>query len=546
MEQIFYNGKIITMESANIEEEIANRPEAILVKNGIIVNVGKLSDIMKIAGNKAIKRDLDGKCLMPSFIDSHGHFVMNGQMALFADLSQCESFADIISVLKDYIERKHSTKDDVVLAFGYDHNFLKEGKQPDKRVLDKVSIDIPIMILHVSAHLACANSAALKLAGISADTPNPDGGVIGRLDAGNEPSGYVEEAGMNLLQRAIMPRIKTDFLEMIQKMQKTYTENGITTVQDGASTESDINILLKLSALKILKIDVVSYLLMSADGVGLMKKYGKLYNKYIGRFRIGGYKLVLDGSPQGRSAWMSEPYIGEDTGYCGYPWMSDETVEHYVKCAVTEKKQLLVHCNGDAASEQFLNVYEKIIEKTEVKADLRPVMVHCQTIRNDQLNRMSKLNMIASIFVGHVWYWGDVHLKNFGQQRGNHISPVKDAIDRKVLVSFHQDTPVTKPNMMHSIWCAVNRVSRGGNVIGEEQAVNVYDAIKAVTINAAYQYREENLKGSISIGKRADLVILDNSPLEVDKLEIRDIKVMETIKDGVTIYKLDREYLSQN
>ena len=152
---------------------------------------------------------------------------------------------------------------------------------------------------------------------------------------------------------------------------------------------------------------------------------------------------------------------------------------------------------------------------------------------------MARLKMIASIFVGHVWYWGDIHMKNFGAERGNHISPVKDAIDRGVVVNFHQDTPVTKPDMLHSVWCAVNRVSRGENIIGAEQAVSVYDALKAVTVNAAYQYFEENEKGSIKEGKRADLVILDKSPLDIDKSEIRNIKVMETIKDGKAIYKMD-------
>lgn len=168
--------------------------------------------------------------------------------------------------------------------------------------------------------------------------------------------------------------------------------------------------------------------------------------------------------------------------------------------------------------------------------DLRPVMIHCQTVRDDQLERMATLSMIASIFVGHVWYWGDVHVKNFGPERGNHISPAKSALDRGVVVNFHQDTPVTKPDMLHSVWCAVNRISRTGNVIGEEQAVDVYDALRAVTVNAAYQYFEEDTKGSIETGKRADLVILDRSPLDVEPMDIRDIKVLETIKDGESIY----------
>ncbi|MDE6701214.1 MAG: amidohydrolase, partial [Acetatifactor sp.] len=386
--------------------------------------------------------------------------------------------------------------------------------------------------LHISAHLACANSAALRLAGIDETTPNPKGGVIGRLDGG-EPSGYVEEAGMNLLQRAILPRVNIDYEKMLWKMQEVYIDNGITTVQDGASTESDINALLNMSASKALKLDVVAYPLMSSGGAELMQKYGEAYKQYVNGLKIGGYKLVLDGSPQGRSAWMSEPYLGDEPDYCGYPWMKDEEVQAYVGQAVSESRQLLAHCNGDAASEQFIRAYEKA-DKTG-KDGLRPVMIHCQTVRNDQLDRMAKLHMIASIFIGHVWYWGDIHIKNFGPQRGNHISPAKDALDRGVMINFHQDTPVTRPDMLHSVWCAVNRISRGGSKIGEDQAISVYEALKAITINGAYQYFEEDEKGSIAKGKRADLVILDRSPLETDPMEIRDIKVLETIKDGETI-----------
>lgn len=303
---------------------------------------------------------------------------------------------------------------------------------------------------------------------------------------------------------AVMPRIKADYAKMLQNMQEAYIANGITTVQDG--------------------------------GTDLMAQYGRQYAHYQNRLKIGGYKLILDGSPQGRSAWMSQPYVGGPEGYCGYPWLPDDVVHNYLSTAVKEKRQILVHCNGDAASEQFITAYEKAFRENDCKEDLRPVMIHCQTVRDDQLDRMVRLSMLASIFVGHVWYWGDVHVKNLGAERGNRISPVKSALEREAVVNFHQDTPVTKPDMLHSVWCAVNRISRSGNIIGKEQAVSVYEALRAVTINAAYQYFEEATKGSIEIGKRADLVILDRSPLEVEPIEIRNIQVLETIKDGRSIF----------
>ncbi|MCH5249303.1 MAG: amidohydrolase [Lachnospiraceae bacterium] len=531
METIFYNGTIITMEESSV-------PEAVLVREGSIAALGSLEDVKKAAKDPEMF-DLDGKCLMPSFIDPHSHILMNGQMSMFARLGTCESHQDIIDVLKAFLAEHDIDESGALLGFGYDHNFLKEGSHPNKRVLDQVSTEIPILILHVSAHLACANSKALELAGITGDTPNPQGGVIGRLEGTMEPSGYLEEAGMGMVQTAVTGRIQPDFQVVMSGMQDNYIQNGVTTIQDGATTENDLNTLKMISAMGQLKIDVVAYPLMSSGGIDLLHQNQDICHKYKNRLKIGGYKLVLDGSPQGRSAWMSKPYLGGDPEYCGYPWLQNETVESYVKTAVEEGQQLLAHCNGDAASEQYLNAYEKAIKETGCHTNLRPVMIHCQTIRNDQLDRMAKINMIASIFVGHVYYWGDVHMKNFGIERGNHISPARDAIDRGVKVNFHQDTPVTPPDMMHSVWCAVNRISRTGKVIGEDQSVSVYEALKAVTIDAAYEYFEENLKGSIKVGKLADLVILDQSPLAVDTMQIKSIKVLRTIKEGVTLYVND-------
>lgn len=534
MERLFYNGKIITMVE---DRDCGDKPvEAVLVRDGKIAAAGDMEKLRQMTQAECIETDLEGKCLMPAFIDAHSHMVMNGQMALCADLTECTSFQGIIDTLKNFLEGKKE-KYAPLVGYGYDHNFLKEQCHPDREILDKVSVEIPILILHVSGHLACANTAALQMAGITADTPDPEGGVIGRKPDGREPSGYLEEAAMMLIQKAAAGQIKYDLAAMIRGMQQIYIENGITTVQDGASTMQDILVLDQMNKGQQLQVDVVAYPLLTAEGKKIREQFAHLAGSGSGHLKIGGYKLILDGSPQGRSAWMSEPYLGGEEGYCGYPWLSDEEAETYIRTAVEDGQQLLVHCNGDAASGQFLRLYEKVLKETGSTEDLRPVMIHCQTVRNDQLDKMAELNMIASVFVGHVWYWGDIHLKNFGSARGNHISPVKDALNRDVMVNFHQDTPVTKPNMLHSVWCAVNRISRSGAVIGADQKISVYEALKAVTVNAAYEYYEEDFKGSIEAGKRADLVILDQSPLEVDLMEIKNIQVMATIKDGVVIYR---------
>lgn len=538
MAKAYYNGSIITMSGL---DQKGMGPEAVLVSSGVIKKVGTVQSVREIC--KKFEEDVEwvdlkGKCLMPAFIDAHSHIVMNGQMALFADLSACESFEDIVDVLKEYKAEHSVTDSGVIVGWGYDHNFLVEKKHPVKEILDKVSIDIPVIVLHISGHLLCVNSRALQLAQITEDTQNPEGGAIGRKENSSEPNGYLEESALAFVQSIIQDRLAPDIRSVMEGMQDSYIQNGITTVQDGASTEDNINLLKKMAASGDLKIDVVAYPLIANQGADIIAKNKNLDGQYENHLKIGGYKIILDGSPQGRSAWLSEPYEGIDKAYCGYPCYTDEAVKQYIMRAVEEKKQILAHCNGDAASEQFINAYEECMGSSPKYSNLRPVMIHCQTVRNDQLDRMAELQMIASIFIGHVWFWGDVHLVNLGERRARRISPVKDAIDRGVVVNFHQDTPVTKPDMMHSVWCAVARVSRDGKVIGPEQRIHVYDALKAVTINAAYEYFEEDTKGSIEEGKRADIVILSESPLEVETDRIKDIQVVETIKDGETIYRV--------
>ena len=165
------------------------------------------------------------------------------------------------------------------------------------------------------------------------------------------------------------------------------------------------------------------------------------------------------------------------------------------------------------------------------------MMIHCQTARDDQLERMKEMKMIPSVFVGHVYYWGDIHVKNLGEDRGSRVSPCRSALEHGLVMNFHQDTPVTKPDMLHSVWAAVNRMTRGGQVIGEDQKIGVYEAMKAVTINAAYAYHEEDMKGTLEAGKRADLVVLEENPLKADVMRLKDIKVLETVKAGKTLYK---------
>jgi predicted amidohydrolase YtcJ len=397
MKTLYYGGPILTMADER------DAPEALLAEDGVIRALGAYDDFAALPGVEKV--NLKGRCLMPSFIDCHSHIVMSGQYATLANLEKCATFEEIAQTLKGYMDKRGVAPGQAVVGFGYDQNFLLEQRHPDKTLLDSVSAENPIIIMHVSGHLACANSKVLALAGITAETPDPEGGVIGRMPGTREPSGYLEEAALMGLQPMLYGLMGIDPAEVIAVMQRDYIQNGITTAQDGATSPQILSLLKAAGAMHALAIDVVAYPVINACPGDVLSGNPPIDGRYANRLKLGGYKLVLDGSPQGRSAWMSKPYLGGEADYRGYPYLQDDAVNALVERAVREHKQILVHCNGDAASEQFINAYEHALAATASAEDLRPMMIHCQTVRDDQLDRMAVLNMIASIFVGHVYYW---------------------------------------------------------------------------------------------------------------------------------------------
>ena len=530
MKKLYFGGDIVTMS----DEEA----EAVLVENGRIKKIGKREEFEKEEKDEAVQKlDLHGQTLLPGFIDPHGHISMMGTMSVMANLREDESFSDIQKTLQAYIKDKKIEKGEVVVGFGYDHNFLQEARHPTKEILNEVSTEHPIFISHASGHVGCANDAALTLAGVDENTPEEEGGVIGRIEGSDEPNGYLEEGSMMTVQRQIAAGMEMDHVKLALLGQDIYLQNGITTAQDGATSHETLELFKDLAEKEKWKMDLVMYptVVDNPEDMKVNEKYAK---QYYHRLKIGGYKLFLDGSPQGKTAWMTEPYEGETT-YRGYPWYQDEQVQEYVVKAINDNVQLLTHCNGDAASDQLLRNYEAALDESNNpnKHALRPVMIHCQTARNDQLDKMAELKMIPSIFNAHTYYWGDVHLKNLGDKRGRRISPARSAFDRNLVVNFHQDAPVVAPNMIQTIWSAVNRITRKGVEIGPEERVSVYEALQGVTINAAYAYFEENDKGSIETGKLADFVVLKENPLKVEKHKLKDIQVTETIKEGESVWQ---------
>ena len=526
MDILFTNGTIHTME----QEHPPAR--ALLARDGRIAAVGDRTAVEDLAGIDVRRVDLAGRTLLPSFLDAHSHFTAVANQFLQADLSGCASWADIRDRIRDYIRRERVPAGQWVTAQGYDHNRLSERRHPDRTCLDAAAPENPVVICHQSGHMGVFSTAALERLGVAGDTPCPAGGVIGQEHG--VPTGYMEENAFLEFQKRVPMMPLESFLTAYRKAQDLYASYGVTTVQEGLLRRELVPLYRALLADGSLKLDVVAY----GDGEGVAaarQAFPDSIRRYQGHFKLGGYKMFLDGSPQGRTAWLRQPYQGE-TAYRGYGTLTDAQVLDMVRRAGAEGMQLLAHCNGDAACAQYLAALETAAREGVDLAAMRPVMIHAQLLGRDQLPAVKRLGVIPSFFVAHVYHWGDIHVKNFGWERASQISPTKTALENNVMFDFHQDSPVIPPNMMETLWCAVCRRTKAGKVLGENQRLTPWEALQAITKNAAYALFEEGEKGTLAPGKRADLVVLDRNPLSCPPDELRDIQVVETIKDGETVY----------
>lgn len=535
--RIYVNGTIITV---NDKEPIV---ESVLVEDGKIVKVGRKEDILSLKDDETELVDLKDKTMLPGFIDPHSHIVAVSQTLMIVNLSEANSKEEFLQTLKESLANNPPKKGEWLIGFGYDNTKYENEEHPNKFDLDTVSKDIPIFISHASGHIATANSKALEALGYVGDSYEvPEGGVVRTVEGSNEPNGVLEEnACLAPEKKKAIPAPSTETLmNYIRKAQEIYVSQGITTCQD-ASVDEGINQLLKGSAeAGVLMIDVVGFAVQKST-MKLLKNENTPKREYYNNYKLLGGKTWLDGSPQGKTAWLTKPYYevpeGYSKDYCGYGTQEDEVVIEYFKTLVENNIQVNVHCNGDAAADQFIRCYRKALELTGNKKDLRPVMVHAQTVREDQLDEMKEIGIIPTFFLDHIWFWGDYHYESvLGPERANRISPAKSALKRGINFTLHQDSPVKMPNQILAIHNAVNRETQKGRILGEDERLSVMEAIKSVTINGAYQYFEEDSKGSIEEGKVADFVIVDKNPLETPKKELKNIKVLETIKNGEVIY----------
>ncbi|MDT0538945.1 amidohydrolase [Croceitalea sp. P059] len=536
---VYYNGDIITMVG-----ESPNYVEAIVEKEGKIIFTGSSDEAMTIAGKDHQMINLEGKTLVPGFIDGHCHFANYGAQAIGALLlaspdANVDDIDMLISVLEEWNTPENRALTGWIFGTGFDDSVLKEKRFPTKHDLDKVSTEFPVMIMHISGHFVVVNSKGLELLGIDDKSPDPKGGIIRREKNSTEPNGVLEElAAIPYMMQALAPKSQeaiTKFFEAGQEMALSY---GYTTAQEGRAMQNH-EMLAAMAENNKFKIDVVSYIdYMFVDDY----MDGKWNSKnYTNKYRIGGMKVTLDGSPQGRTAWRTEPYLippeGMPHDYSGYPAIpNDSVLTSIFEKGFKNNWQILSHTNGDAAVDQLIRTMKPLKEKYG-NDDRRDVIIHGQYIRDDQLDEAKEMKMIASLFPLHTFYWGDWHTQLIGDSLVQNISPVKSALNKGMDITIHTDAPVALPNLMRVLWTAVERTSRSGKVIGPEERLTPYEALQAITIWSAYQHYEEDKKGSLANGKLADLVILNKNPLKVEPENIKDIEVLKTIKEGKIIFE---------
>ena len=540
---IYWGGDILTMAGDSPEYV-----EAIAVTDGLISFAGSKQEAMTFRAETTQDHDLQGHTLLPGFIDAHGHIFNAGFQHKVANLmappdGKGADIATLVEIMAEWAQENADLLEKIgwIVGFGYDDAQLKERRHPTADELDRISTDMPVMMVHQSAHLMTLNHKALEMIGYTADTPNPPGGVIRREADGQTPNGVLEESAKLKAQIALFSGFDEAGNEMLAMSGvEAYMRYGFTTAQEGKATAGNVRVWQRLAAQGRLPIDIA----VTPDIVSqqALLKTAQFSPGYDNHFRIAGVKLTLDGSPQGYTAWFTQPYHrpreGQPTDYRGYPAIADQAkVNQLVLQAFENNWQLNAHSNGDAAADQLLDAVENANRELG-KADRRPVMVHAQTARFDQLDRMKENGVIPSFFSLHTFYWGDWHVRRtLGRERAYRISPTATALEKGLIFTQHHDAPVVAPNSMMILQATVNRVSRSGEVIGPEERVSPYVALLSITRWAAYQYFEEEQKGSLQAGKLADLVVLDRNPLKVDSMTLRNIRVLETIKEGKSVYK---------
>ncbi len=514
-ELLFYNGTVRTM--APHDDSLA---QALLVRDGRIAAVGTLQAVKAVATPAAQPIDLAGGALLPGFIDGHSHLSGVASSLMGVALNDIHSHAALARAVREHIAKNNIPAGEWVQATGYDHNLFPEKAHPTTALLDEAAPNNPVLVTHVSGHAGVFNSAALRALELPLD------------------SGYREEGDfIPQTMRLPMPTA-TAFCRAMAGAQRIYASHGITTVQDGMLTAELLPYYRAMAAEKAFWLDVTGY-----AGPECYDSWNAAFpatGAYNDHFLLGGVKIFLDGSPQNRTAWMRKPYLslaGAVGDWYGTPTMTQEQVDAAVRSAMQTGRQILAHTNGDAAAQSFLQALQKAQQAGYDTAALRPVFIHGQLIGHDQLPAIAETGAYLSFFIQHIYRWGDTHIQNFGLERAAGLCPAGTAARLGIPFTFHQDSPVLPPDMLATLATAVRRRTAAGITLGQEDGITAARALRAITRDGAAQYFEEKSKGTLEVGKLADLAVLSADPLQAAAADLADLQVLSTWKVGACVWQ---------
>lgn len=527
---LFINGPILSMDDNNSE------PEAVLIVGNLIAAVGDEASLRAKMPDGTKLHDLKGQALIPAFLDTHGHFPDPGFIALFrVDLSSPPrgNCVDMTTALERLGEKARSTpKGEWVMGVLFDNTAIAEGRMPSREELDSVSLDHPIWVLHASGHNGVANSLALEMQGITQDTSDTESGRFGRATDG-KLTGLIE--GIS----AMGEMGDTDFLIDRDKFwagfkacRDEYIAHGVTFAQNAWTSRKMLEHFASLPAgedpgIDLLLLPIGELEPELSDGPNALEW---AQNPYV---TLGPRKLFTDGAFQLQTAYLSQPYhrVTDPDHPCGMPYMSPKDHRFEVRKLHNLGHQIHCHCNGDAGADLFIDAVAAA-QADNPRDDHRHTIIHGQTLRDDQLERMADLGITVSFFSAHIHFWGDLHKSTFlGPDRANRLSPAASAEKYGVRYTLHNDASVTPTRPLHLAHCAVNRRTSGGQTLGEAQKISALSALRAQTIDAAWQVFQEDVRGSIEVGKTADLVILSGNPLH-DPKSLKELRVICTIRRG--------------
>jgi predicted amidohydrolase YtcJ len=537
---IYFGGDILTMVG-----DTPTYADAVWIKDGKIAYIGSLEEAKK-QGQGAELANLEGKTLLPSFIDAHSHYINSLTVSDQANVSpkpitegKGDNVDQIIETIKQLKDKGNIPKDSLIQAYGYDDTKMN-GRLLNRDDLDKAFPDNPVIVGHISMHGAVLNSKALTRFNITKDTPTPKGGVIVR-DNNGEPYGLImETAYLPIFDNLPKPNLDQQ-IAWSKRGQMLYAEAGITTAHDGATKFNDLEIMKNANKANVNMIDIIAFPFIG-DLKSVLAKYPKKdWLKYDNHLKIGGVKITIDGSPQGKTAFFHKPYRTgspsdpNDKKWTGELTFSQDEVTAMVGMVYDMEVPLNLHANGDSAIATFLKAHE-MVAKHDLGKERHVTMIHSQFVNRKQLEKYPKYKILPSFYTLHTYYFADAHIQNRGIEQASYMSPMKDAIGLGLKPTNHTDFVVLPLNQMMVLWSSVNRISFGNKAIGQDQCITPYQGLQAITIHPAIQYMEQATKGTLEKNKLADLVILDKNPLKEDKMKIKDIKVLQTIKEGKVIY----------